>query len=701
MSSTNKAKDEIVGQKIGGSICKSSLIVSNLAIIWMMDGSCKVFEKESVATKALLYKIEGAEIIDVFIPRNHEMMILKTKDKTYIRDFNNQSIQEAEHWADYYFEPITESFYRKDSRGNWYDIEGFKLGAPVFLKDNVLCSLAGKTSRKSMSYQGQDLVISPAAQLIQIGKLVYDINLELVHYFGEKITGLGKKSISFGGEDVLQEIHLGLKTVAFINEYTKQPYLINNEEINGHIQTVVKGKHRFEVFKSTNRKYYVEEKSTDVFSYEGEPVVLNFSTFLEIGQYELILVKVKKKSFFMEINHKVPFSLPGMDEQIMNIDLEVVKIGGLDLFNIKTLSQSFVYIESQHEVFKINDGSIQPESISECLGFESNYAFAMIDGVKKLFYKKTNQLIQLGEEQIEIKEIVSSSDQKLLNAISTNEEEVVLDARKGFDHLVLAMSKEQRVMRVVEKPFSMGNFVLQNVHLQTLGGSENRVIDLNEEDLAVFTLPKDLLEYEEQTTPSSFHGNPILTIDFKNIIKIADESFLLGNFLSFFGDVHPVYLQLKNGKPIHIEGAGHRNELIIGFNPKTISKDYHIGNHRMLGAYTLTEDLKENELMFAMDNKKSWLSFYDSFLPIMKRVVELEDEAGWEYLLFELREMASTIEYLAVERVAPYRVLVHKVKGKPVPKIVKSKEKVLKTPEEISAIKKFFLIDPGYLMEVD
>jgi hypothetical protein len=51
--------------------------------------------------------------------------------------------------------------------------------------------------------------------------------------------------------------------------------------------------------------------------------------------------------------------------------------------------------------------------------------------------------------------------------------------------------------------------------------------------------------------------------------------------------------------------------------------------------------------------------------------------------------------------VPPHRVLAEKLKGKPIPKIIKSKEKVLKTPEEISAILKFFLDDPGYLMEVD
>lgn len=689
------------GQKVGGIICKSSLVVGDIIIVWMMNGECKVFKRESIATKAEVYKIDGAVIEEVFVPTAHELLILKTSKGEYVRDFNNQTLEEAELWADYYFEPFTSSFYRQDTRGNWYDIEGYRLGAPVFLKDTVLCSLPGKTSKKSMSFQGQKIVISPSAKLIQVGKLVYDTNLEIVHYFGEKITGLGRKNIAFQGEDVLQEVLLGLNNFAFINEHTKQPYLINNEEIIGHVQTVVKNRHRFEVFKSAKRKYVVEKDSNSIFSFEGEPVALDFSTFLEIGHHELVLAKIKRQRFYMDINTKQPFVLPGMEERIISIDLEMVKAGNNELYNIKTLTEAFVYNETRNEVFKLNDGTIEPDAVVSAKGFETYYAFAEIEGVQRLFYKRKGTLVQLGESQLEIKELLAEDDQKLLNAISTNDEEIVLDARKGFDQLTLAESGDRRIVKVLEKPKSIGNHVLQNVKLQTLGGSEPRVIDLNQEDLAVFTLPDNLKEYPERETASSFQSNPILSIDFDTVQEIDGEAFIVGDFLSFFGNVHSVILQQKNAKPIHLEGAGHRNELVSGFNLATLTNTYHLGIHRMIGAYTLTEDLKENELLFALDTKRSWLSFYDAYLPILKRVVEFKDETPWEYLLFELRELSSTVEYIAIEKEAPHRVLVERKRGKPVPKIVKSKEKFLKTPEEISAIKKFFLVDPGFLMEVD
>jgi len=321
--------------------------------------------------------------------------------------------------------------------------------------------------------------------------------------------------------------------------------------------------------------------------------------------------------------------------------------------------------------------------------------------MKRLFYKKQHKIIRLGEEELEIKEVFGGVGQKLINALTTNDEKIVLDARKGFDHLSIAKSGDRRIVEVLDIPTSIGNHVLQNAQLQTLGGAESRVIDLNKEDIAVFTLPENLKEQPEGNITSSFQGNPILSIDFKKQIKIESERFIIGQFLSFFGNVHPVILQMKNAKPLHLEGAGHRNELVTHLKTVTLEKAYYLGVHRMIGAATLTEDLKENEILFAIDIKKSWLSFYDGYLPILKKVVELTDETDWEYLLFELREVSKTIEYIAVEKKAPYRVLVEKKRGKPIPKIIKSKEKVLKTPEEISAIRKFFLVDPGYLMEVD
>ncbi len=689
------------GTKIGGISCKAYLFAGDIVIVWMHDGSCNVFKKESIDKKAVAYKIEGQNILEVMIPDQHELIIFKTRDKAYFRDFNNRMIEEADTWVDYYFEPLTSSFYRKDLRGNWYDIEGYRLAAPVFLKDNVLCSLEGKVSRRSITFRNQQVVISPAAQLIQLGKLVYDTNLELVNYFGEKITGLGNKYIKFSPRDVLQEVLLGLNRPAFINEFTKEPYLLYNEEVTGHVQTVTKGNHRFEVFKSATRKYIVEHQSDNVFSYDDEPVLLDFNTYIKMGRHELIAAKLKKAQFYMEINYKVAFSLPNIADRIIAIDMDVVKIGQDDLFNIKTMTTALVYNETRATVFTIEGGTIRPEAIKTVSHFENHYAYVIIEGVQKLFYKKHQSVVRLGEEHLEIAEISGEQDSKLLNARDIDGREIVLDARKGLDELSLAMSTERTITRAIGMPRELGHYVLQNVRLQTLGGSEPRVINLNEENMPVFTLPEDLREFPERDNLSGFHANPVLSIDFDSLLEIDGHQFLTAEFLSFFGNTHTVVLQENSAKPLHLEGAGHRNELITGFDPSTLSKSYFLGTHRMIGAYTLTEELKASELLFALDIQSSWISFYESYLPILKKVVELRGEKDWEYLLFELREISGSNEYIAVEKNEPYRVLVEKKKGKPVPKIVKSKEKVLKTPEEISIIKKIFLKDPGFLMEVD
>ena len=118
--------------------------IGDMIIAWQDDKRCQVYTKEYANGKASLYTIDGATIEAVVLPTNHNFVILRTAQQTYVRDLNNQPLQEAIHWADYYLEPYTQHFYRKDERGNWYDIEGYRLDAPIFLKGEVLCSLIGK-----------------------------------------------------------------------------------------------------------------------------------------------------------------------------------------------------------------------------------------------------------------------------------------------------------------------------------------------------------------------------------------------------------------------------------------------------------------------------------------------------------------------------------------------------------------------------
>jgi len=204
------------------------------------------------------------------------------------------------------------------------------LDTPIFLKGDVVCSLLGKVSKKSMSFKNQNILISPLQQLIQIGKLVYNNQLELVHYFGEKVTGLGAKNISFGDTDVLQEIYLGLNQTAFINEFTKEPFLINNEEVTLHVQTVHKGKHRYEVFQSRTREYVIEDSSDCMYCLEEEPVHFDWSTYLNINKQSLALVKKQEEAFFIDIRCFADlFKKRRKNEGDCNATLRVAQLGEL------------------------------------------------------------------------------------------------------------------------------------------------------------------------------------------------------------------------------------------------------------------------------------------------------------------------------------------------------------------------------------
>jgi len=689
------------GQVINGIQCQSFQVFGDIVVVWGMKGTCKVFEKENFNESPKEYLIQNQSIKEVAIPQKHELLILKTDDKEYFRDFKNQAIEEANEWADYYFEPHTSNFFRKDARGIWYDIEGYRLDCPVFKIGSVICSLHGKTSRESLAFKNEHLIVSPGERLIQVGKLVLDVNLDVVLFFGEKITGLGSKYISFGETDVLQEVRLGLNRYAFVNEYSGEPFLINNEEIVAHMATVEKGSHHYEVFRSGNRTYVVEGASDAVFQFEGKPALVDLDSFLLIGKSELVCVEVNEESFYIDVNSKELFGLDVLDnEKIRYIDPVCCRVGSDSLHNVKTDRLNLIYNISQKNIYTINEDKIQPDSLVDVPGFEAYYAYADYDGDRKLIYKKHNCVVQLGKDEIEVKSILSTEKSKLIVAKNLRDEPIVLDARKGFDQLELAVVGEQLLVEVLGEPFKLSGTILQNVMLKTLGGSTPRVVDLNNEALSIFTLPSNLSVYPDQYAASGFQNNEICKVDYEKPITKGDTKFYPADFISYFGNSHSVLLYADSGKPLQLDGAGHRNELVTGFNMKTFDENYFLGEHHMVGAYTLTEDLKENEILFSLNDFNSWLPFYDAYLPIFRRVIEAQNSDGWNYLLFELREISGEIEYAVVEKEAPYRIWAIKQGGKPAPKLIKQKEKDLKSPEAVSKIRRILLLDNSYLAEV-
>lgn len=664
------------------------------------DGRTVAYTAKEYPKKKTLYRIKGKAVSAVETFPRHEILLLRTEAGEYLRDYANQAIDEQ--WADHYFEPLTHSLYRKDERGTWYDIEGFRVAAPVFLKGDVLVSLLGKRSHRSWAFTDQEAVISPNAQLIQVGKLVYDVQLEPVRYFGEKISGLGRGHVSFGGKDQWQEIRRGFHERGYLNEFTKVPLVIYDEEILAHDGSVTHGGRQFAVFCCARRSYVVEGNSETILHYEGKPLSLDLSTYLVLNEQEIVLADTGSEQFYYDLDTRKPFQLPETgQEHIIYKAAETVRLPGTSLYSMRTANRSFVYDQAAQSIFNLENAEAALESVEEVPGFTDNFFFVQIAGRRHLALKRSRRLIRLGEENLEVAEILSDPNRKLLNARDVQGRELVVDVRQGLSEPSLAMIDGQRVLRTLGAVHRVGDRALQHILLDSLGGSIERIIDLEEPELRLFTLPGSLTEYPDQPEPSSFAGNPLLRIDFADLEVVQEASYFRGIFLSYLGEERPVILQTANCRPLHLDGGAHRNELVVAFKEHTKRRPYRLGEHRMVGAYTLTEDLKEGEILLSLHKNQSWLPFYDTFLPVFRRAIELPGEERWDCYLFEVLDATSKGEYIAVEKDPPYRVLAKMSRRKVVPKIVTSKTRVLSDPDELTALRKFFMADPGMLVEVE
>lgn len=675
----------------------STQTLSDIILAPATGGTLQAYVAKDYPGKKQVYKVNGSLVREVFTFPYHDFILLRTAKGDHLRNLENEPLAE-EHWADFYFEPQTNSLYRQDDRGSWYDLEGFRLASPIFLKEDVLISLPGKVSRRSWAFDDQTVVSSPHARIIQVGKLVLNRALEPVLYFGEKVTGLGRKHISFGAEDQWQEVMLGLEHRAFLNEFTGAPLLINDEEIIGHVAGVTRGARHFEVFRSAKREYVLENSSTGNIQYEGRPLGIDLNTYLVLNGSEIVEANDGSQCFYYDLGEGGPYHIPETGKELITkISHDPVRLDGTMLFNVRTAHRTLVYDQELRAPFRM--GELQPESVSNVVGFEEYYFMAKIDGRRQLCDKVTRKVIELGSEGVRVNKILSKPGAKLLNAKATNGEDIVLDVRAGLRQPQLARIGEKRVLRSIGPNSRVGDMVLQHIELESLGGSVSRIIDLEEEVLNLFTLPDDLTVYPDQPQPSCFAGNPIINIDLLNPVTILQQDFFSASFLSDMGDVRTVLLQTSNARPLHLDGARHRNELVTGFKERTVRSPFRLGEHRMVGAYTLNEELEEGEFMLSIDKGKSWLPFYDSFLPVFRRAVHIPELATWDCILFEILGPAGTGEYIAVEKNQPFRVLARKSRRKVEPRIITSKTRVLTDPDEMSALTKFFL-DPGMLVEV-
>ena len=703
MESQGKIINIELGQTIDGFVCYTYHVAKDLVILWNKEGAARCYHTNSLAKKPSLYTIDGEEIQFAFIPPGHEIIILETKDEIYYRGFLNEVLEGSNKWTDYFYEPLNKHFYRKDKNGNWYNLEGNKMDKPVFLQDNVLVSLQGKVSKRSLVFRKEELVCSPNYELVQIGKLVYDKHLRLVNYFGERITEIGQCNVQFSNGDNLQEVSIGVDRVGFINEQTKEVCQINGDEIIEYAGKVeLFDKHNFKVFKSKKKLFFLEESSTSVFCIDDQPAALIPDSYMKFGAFELVGVKDPSNDYFVDINTKQIFRIPELENDlIQEVSNEAVKVGTDSVYNIKTNKRSITYCLSENSIFSVDNGTVIPERIEVVEGFESYYFMAIIKGVKKLCYTKDRNIVKLGEQNLEVSKIEGKNTELLLNVVGVNGEQFVADGRNGYDQLSLAICDGKRISKVKEETVKISILVLQKVELLNIGGFEDAIINLNVQDLALFRLPQDMYAYPDQEELSIFSGNLVKDIDFSVQIDIGGHGFYQATFLNYLGQKSPVIISSESGRPMQLLGQGHRLELVKGFDEATMQNEYYLGANRMIGSFTLSEDMKERELLFSVNTLSSWIPFYDTHLPIFEKIIEIDGLEDWEYILFESREGTNEKEYVAVEKIPPYRVLVEKKAGVQQIKIIKGEEITLRAPERVSRIKQLFYEDPGYLVELD
>ena len=690
---------ELKGKNILGIECHSYFVFGDIILIMDSLKNQVAVKAGSIADNPKRYKIDKNPVEKIEFVSDLSLIILHTKNNVYYRDKYNVNIEGSEAWSDHFLEPHTSLFFRMDENGKWYDLQGHLLYSLFLIKDDVLCSVAQKKSKKSLFFKDQKLYMNPENTMAQVGKLVYDKNLNLLKYHGEKITGLGQKNLILDQTNSFHEVRIGLEKRGFIHENTYEPLTINGEEIVSFNSEIKLDSFTIFSFDGVHNQYTVIDSLQNVLVHHEKPLSIVDKDLISIGDSKLVKVSDGEQTFFWNIKANEPFDPLDEDDYIIHIEPNYLSIGNHKLYNLSYRRRDLVYDASSNEIFKLNNSEIEPEFVSIVPDLGKYFFYAHFQDTKKLCTTENLEVLQFGEQKTEIAALNNTQSQKLINAESTEGDSFVLDFRMGYENPALAKVGIYRITKVFGKPSGLGDFILQNIELETLGGSKKRVVNLNSLDLELFKLPPDMEAYSEQSEKSAFANNVVVEIDLDKEIKIEDKIFYNAKFLTFLNEPKAVVIQKENARPVQLDGLGHRNELVQRFDPMSFSNKYYLSAHRLIKVDTLTEDLKSNTLIFSLQTMSSWLPFFDTYLPIFKNIIDFKNQKQWEYHLLELHNPSNEKEYVAVEQNPPHRILADKTRSKYRPRIVKSKEIVLKSPEEISALRRFFS-NPGQLVEI-
>jgi len=688
------------GDVFDGNSVADAKVFGDILVVWLTDELVEVYPTATVKKeKKKKYEIDGEKIIKAFVPPESELLILETASKVFYRNFANQQIPDSENWIDYFLEPIKGQFYRKYPSGEWFGIEGYRLWPTVFLQDDVLISLEQKVSRQSVAFMDKKIIISAGHCLIQAGRILMDRHLNVISLYGEKVTSLGNQSIAFTNGERLQEVQVGLNQKRFLFEDSGQPYFINDELITEYLGAIQLGVHTFELFASTQNKYAVLNDSSDAFCCQDQPVFLLANTLTEIKNQPVVACQRKEETFMIYLDGN-PLQLPGLPDQLITaVEASVFQVHQSSVRNIRANGKQAVYDENADQIFTI-DG-LSPDRIADPEHYRTEVGIAYFGERPKLYLKKDRTILRL-PDRTAIREITSGPDQKLLNAKDENGHPVVLDIRKGFTNLTLATVDQEAVAHVFDQPRKMGLITVQNIALKTLGGQTDRVVNLDKPNLELFTLPDDLTSTLATNAPSLFQSAFVQRISFSIPIEVGDMVLLSADFIAYTEASFSVLIDQITGRPLHLEGANHKIELVTGLLPATLKKEFFIGQHRMISAHTLTEELQAKQLLFALDSRKTWLPFQDNVLPAFSKLIDLKGiTTTWGYRLCEIANRKGKRELVAIENKPPYRILVEKNRSGMRIKLIDRNEHKLRTPKERNLFLKIFLKDPGVLVEVE
>ncbi len=670
------------------------ITLKEFAVVQDSNGQLNVYTSKSVEDKSFdSYLIEGNTIDNVYLPKNHELIILHTSNNIIAIDYDNNVLKD-EKWTDYFIEPYSQQLFRK-IHNHWYDIEGHMLNPPIFILEDTLICLPTKSSKRSISFKEQSLKTNPDYSLIQIGKLVFNADLHLLNYQGEKITSIRNKRIRLK-DTIIQEIGIGKYNTGFISLDTLQPFLLKGELITEHIYSKTINETTYELFLSEENRFVINAKTNEAITIDDIPVHLDLEDYILFNEYQLVNGKLENRDIVYNLKTQSLFELEAVTpHDISKIQTSVININEDKIINLNAGQHEYVFNMIKHKLFTLNDGQLTPQKIETLDSYSEYFGKAIIDGNDRIFYLDTCCVLHFDDGAVYIQSILDVEKNKLINALDSHNELIVLDARNGYNNLELAKVESQQIQQVEDSPQTLGIARVQNATLNSTGGPINRTVRIDTPDIRLFTLDNSLESFPDGEQVSVFAGNPIINIDFNLLITFGDDTFLTFKFIPYHEVPTQGYINQSSGKVLFVEGEANRHEIVTGIPKNPIV--YHLGEHRLIQVNTLTEDFKERQIMMCQQTKKTWLKFHDDHLPALEHHTVSDTDSTWNYQLFKVRSSDKESRYLVAERDAPYRILVEETSGQIKPKLIKSNDQVLKEPKKRSRFAKLFLNDPGFL----